>query len=255
MLIAPPDTPWDLRFRFLGFHTTISPWFWLAAVLLSGELLYSDPKLSNILAWVLAMFISILVHELGHAATGRRFGMFRQYIVLYHFGGLAGGDGNLSYRERLQMILAGPGAGFALAFLTYVAAMVYARLLAADVVGHNAMLLTFLSDMLYINIFWSILNLMPVYPLDGGQVSMLMLHRRDPFRGRHRALTISMYTGMVLGVVFLIAFRSMFGAVMFGMLAWGSYQMLQQGGDGWGGGGGRWQNSRDDDDRGGWRRR
>ena len=65
MLFAePPPSQGDLRFRFFGFPARIHPFFWLVTVLLGAR---GDVSAVDLLVWVVVVFVSILVHELGHA--------------------------------------------------------------------------------------------------------------------------------------------------------------------------------------------
>ncbi|HAL71434.1 MAG TPA: hypothetical protein DCP71_06625, partial [Verrucomicrobiales bacterium] len=78
-----------LRFSFLGFPVSIQWMFWLTLALLGGVFRASgDPEaMQRVLAWVVAGFFSILIHELGHALTMRHYGARRVGIVLSRFGG------------------------------------------------------------------------------------------------------------------------------------------------------------------------
>ncbi|MCB0120252.1 MAG: hypothetical protein KDD72_14560, partial [Anaerolineales bacterium] len=78
-----------------------------------------------------------------------------------------------------------------------------------------------------VNIFWGIINLLPVYPLDGGHVSRYILLQRDPWNGLRTSLWVSVITGGVLAVAGLVAFGSLYMAFLFGLLAFQSFQMLQ----------------------------
>src|SRR5512146_1456782 len=80
---SPPPTRYDLRFSLLGFPVRVHPLFWLIAVLLGS----ASADLVQILIWVLVVFVSILIHELGHALAFRRYGLSSQ-IVLHFAGGL-----------------------------------------------------------------------------------------------------------------------------------------------------------------------
>ena len=109
ILNEPPRSQYDLNFSLLGIPVRVHPLFWLVAVLL-GIRGNEDPV--PILIWVGVVFVSILVHELGHALTARWYG-WEPWITLHSFGGLA------SYRptfhdptSRIVITLAGPGAGF-----------------------------------------------------------------------------------------------------------------------------------------------
>ncbi|NOH04134.1 MAG: hypothetical protein HND47_20255 [Chloroflexi bacterium] len=84
--------------------------------------------------------------------------------------------------------------------------------------------------LLWVNIFWGIINLMPVYPLDGGNVARYVLIQRDPRGGLRTSLWVSVITGATVAVVGLLFLQSIYMALLFGFLAFQSYQMLQSAG-------------------------
>ena len=155
-----------IRFKLLGFPVSIEPFFWLVIALLGGALRANSPQaVLLLLVWMLVVLVSILVHELGHALAGRRYGATPE-IRLHGFGGMAvmhGGRFN-----RLQSILvsaAGPAFGFALGvlvLLVYLGAF-QNRELPLEL-GYG------ITMLLYVNFFWTLINLLPILPLDGGQI-------------------------------------------------------------------------------------
>src|SRR5436309_653190 len=149
----PGDTPYDLRWRMLGTDVRVTPWFWLGSVILG----WSAIKLGFIylVLWVACVFVSILVHEFGHVLMGRVFGSWG-YIVLYSFGGLAVGSSNVRrWWQRVLVSLAGPGAGFVLLALVIAIVLVTPATL-------NPTMLVICSDLIAINLFWGLINLLPV---------------------------------------------------------------------------------------------
>lgn len=251
-LQEPNRTPYDLSFSVLGFPVRVHPFFWLMCLLMGGT---RSPK--EAVVDILVFFVSILVHELGHALMIRRFG--RQcHIVLYGMGGLAiEGSGNpyaSSYHprgerrtpwEQIYISLAGPMAGFLLAGM----ALVFAKGIGGLVVpmwfynvvpGYLVLpvpggpispeLADVLNSLLYINIWWGVINLLPVFPLDGGQVSMQLLTMQDPHGGIVRCLQLSI--GVAIGVaIFAIAVMGKSGwytALLFGSLAVQNYITFMQ---------------------------
>ena len=118
----PPVTRYDINFILGGIPVRIHPLFWLMALLFGA----STRDLVNLLIWITTVFISILVHELGHAFVMRIFGQ-ESYIVLHLAGGLTvpesvkWGNGmayvSLSRKQEILISLAGPFAGFLLAAL------------------------------------------------------------------------------------------------------------------------------------------
>jgi Zn-dependent protease len=78
-----------------------------------------------------------------------------------------------------------------------------------------------------INIFWGLINLLPVYPLDGGNVTRYALLQADPWNGIRTSLWISVIAGSLVAFAGLFFLRSLFLAFLFGFLAYQSYQSLQ----------------------------
>src|SRR5690349_4147218 len=111
----PPASQADLHFRIFGFPVRVHPYFWVVTLLLSLGGGAADPL--NTLSWVAVAFVSILLHELGHASLQRFYGG-HPWITLYGLGGLAScNDGPRTPWRRIAILLAGPGAGFLLAAL------------------------------------------------------------------------------------------------------------------------------------------
>lgn len=110
---------------------------------------------------VAIIFVSILVHELGHALVLRAYGG-QPSIELHFFGGLTHlGDVELPRLRHALMSLAGPFAGFALGALVFVVARQAKLPPAQAAVAAYAW---------KVNLFWGVINLLPVLPFDGGQV-------------------------------------------------------------------------------------
>jgi Zn-dependent protease len=205
----------------------------------------------EVLIWITAVFLAILIHELGHAAVMRAFG-FLPSITLYGFGGLASYNAGGIYGHRgpgpwgeVLISAAGPGAGFMLAAI--IAGSVWLGghpilvgwfgflpvVFVADV-GSWA-ITELLNSMLYICIFWGYINLLPVYPLDGGKIAREILVEINTHQGIGRSLMLSAVTAAVVAVVGLVQFREPLIAFFFGYMAYTSYATLQAYG-----GRGRW---------------
>jgi len=80
---------------------------------------------------------------------------------------------------------------------------------------------------LSVNIFWGLINLVPVFPLDGGNVARYALLQFDPRDGVRKSLWISVVAGGLVAVLGLVYFRSIYMAFLFGFLAFQSYQSLR----------------------------
>jgi Zn-dependent protease len=230
----PPRTAYDLHFSLLGIPVRVHPLFWLVAVLLGVS---GDPDPQQILIWVGVVFVSIVVHEMGHALAARACG-WEPWITLHGFGGLA--SYRPTYRSPLNQVLitfAGPGAGFALAALivAFIAASGHGvRVGWPDTIlpvvfepyeRFNLNLL--LYDLLYVNIFWGLFNLLPIYPLDGGQISQEVLRVLNPRDGLRQSLWLSIVVAAVCGVLAWTRLHDTFLAFFCGYLAYNSYLTMQ----------------------------
>jgi len=238
ILLEPELTPYDLRWRMFGIDVRVHPMFWLFTAVL-GWSWFRVGGLPYVLLWVGCVFVSILVHELGHVLVGRFFGS-RGSIVLFSFGGLAIGSSNLPYRwQRVLVYLAGPGAQFLILGLLYLLWWPILR----GVVGTNfAEMIQITLFMLWnINLFWPLLNLMPIWPLDGGQVTRELCEGASPTNGRRNSLLISMIAAILVLAQILMASNGRtlvpglewigggtITAIFFGLFAFQSYQLLQE---------------------------
>jgi membrane-associated protease RseP (regulator of RpoE activity) len=240
----PPQTRYDIVFHLGQIPVQVHPLFWIMALLLG---LYSGGFL-NLVVWVVVVFIAILVHELGHALV---LGMYGQpaYIVLYHFGGLTipmpsrwGGRSDaisLSSNQEMIVSLAGPFAGFTLATIISVIVTVVGGVVSINwlfgfipiplvfLPGGHWLVRSFVSTFLWVSIFWGMINLLPVYPLDGGNVARHLFLKVDPWEGVRKSLWLSVISGALVALVGLILLKSFYMALLFGILAAQSYQAIQ----------------------------
>jgi hypothetical protein len=94
-----------------------------------------------------------------------------------------------------------------------------------------------IEGLLYVNIFWGLVNLLPVYPLDGGQICQQLLLVNGS-RDAMLPLKISMITAGGVAIYALTKLDSGYIALFFGYLAYSSYATMQayQGRGGFGGG-------------------
>src|SRR5690606_23512067 len=111
MFGEPPRSRFDLEFRVGSIPVRIHPLFWLAGILLG---LSSRGTGQEVVLWIAAMFVSILVHELGHALVARAYG-WPPHIVMHGLGCLAIYTPTHQNRvPRALIAFSGPGAGFVL---------------------------------------------------------------------------------------------------------------------------------------------
>ena len=235
-LVEPEPTPADVNFRLFGIPIRIHPFFWVMSLLL-GQTFTLIPAL----IWIVAALISILVHELGHALV---MVFYRQQpaIVLYAFGGmaiprLAGRGSRWPTMRDLAITLAGPGTQLLLG----VATVALMFLLLGDVGGEGwfwflpdvrglpaQRVMEFLFQLAVISIFWPILNLLPVYPLDGGQAVRTVLMKLNPYGGMRQSLILSVLVAVLLTVFAVVRMQSYFLAFLFGFLGVQNMLALQE---------------------------
>ncbi len=84
-----------------------------------------------------------------------------------------------------------------------------------------------IQNMVTISIFWGLLNLLPVYPLDGGHITRDVLVRINPRDGIRQSLLLSLLVAAAMAVVGMSVWQSLFATILFGLLAFQSYQALQ----------------------------
>jgi Zn-dependent protease len=266
LLAEPPRTQFDLNFSVLGFPVRVHPFFWLVGAILGFSGGGADGLW--IITCLLATFVSILIHELGHALMIRRFGR-EAYIVLYGMGGLAiegrpksndpfgnpwsldsytsgHSSGPRSPNEQILISAAGPGIQLVLAGALI--GLVYGLGGWIDIdqrgflpipnphlggsLANNANLHALFYVMLQINIFWALMNLLPVLPLDGGQIALQVLTQQDPWGGTVRALWLSVITGAIAAAAGGLLMQNMLMLLLFGSLAVSSFLTIQQMGGG-----------------------
>lgn len=236
-LAEPQNTPYDLRWRMFGIPVRVQPFFWIIAALLTWS-----PLIGYGLPWVLlgigCVFLSILLHEMGHVLMGRLFGSWG-YIVLYGMGGLAVGSNDLQKRwQRILVSFAGPLAQLLL--FAGLMGMLFLRPINLPPTerGFPHPLETVIEILLYINLIWPLLNLLPIWPLDGGQICRELCEGLMRQRGLVVSLQISLgvsvllllqsiaaYAGRGLPIPFMTG-QSMFRIIFFGIFAVQSYQYL-----------------------------
>jgi Zn-dependent protease len=255
LLGEPAPTQGDIHFRLFGIPVRVHPLFWLVAVILgAGGVSRGEVDPANALVWVVVMFVSILVHEFGHATMQRSYGG-HPWITLYGLGGLAScNDCDRSPRRQIIISLAGPIAGFLLASIIILVMRftdhaigfslsretidleslglarvlhgrfgplsVYFQPLQSDLLNEVVW------DSLQVNILWGLVNLLPIYPLDGGRVSRELFTLRHPRAGIIQSLQLSVGVAALVAVYGILQ-QSMFVCLMFGYLAYSSFQTLQ----------------------------
>lgn len=261
MLIQEPgQSPYDLRFELLGFPVRVAWSFWATALLFGyGLVQYLDDMLGVLspgvlplwLLWTVCLFVSILIHELGHALAFRQNGI-RASIVLYYLGGLAiptssfsssRGSGGLNPKQDIWVSFAGPLAqllsaavlggvvvsmGYRLTVLEWMPgpfASIPGTLEGKELALDSPGLFALVTFYMFPSVLWALLNLIPVWPLDGGHImrSIILLGGGNIVQ----ALWVSV---IVAGFMAFYGFTNgqQFLCIMFLVLGVSSYQAVEQ---------------------------
>jgi Zn-dependent protease len=206
-----------LSFRLFGFPVRVQWIFWVLCLILGMNYLQSGGPDGVIKALIVAaiVFGSSLWHELGHAWARKKSGAPYSEIMLHGFGGVCSGPGSFTRGQSIFIAAAGPASSLALGFITFLAVIA-----AGDA---DPWVQFFAGWMLWVNIGWAILNLLPIFPLDGGQILAGIAGPRN--------LKLVLWVGLILSatlaVAGLLVTKQFFMAILFGMLAFGNWQRLQ----------------------------
>lgn len=180
-----------------GIPLRIQPLFFLLAGFI-GWANTQGQDLMSIFVWMFVIFISILWHELGHAITAIAFGQ-NVAIELTAFGGVTYRQGKkLRGWQDFIITLNGPLSGFLLASVSY---NLYFMVNDWEL---NPYILLALTVATSINIVWSALNLLPILPLDGGQLMSIILEGIFGVRGMKCAYILSILLGLSLAIYGLV---------------------------------------------------
>ena len=195
----------------------ISPFFWLTAGLIGW---INSRSLLLVLIWIFVIFVSILVHEFGHALTLRFFKRSPR-IELVAFGGVTYQEGARlrGWREFL-VVLNGPLAGFLLFFASLL-------LLKQGLFSGQFMRMT-LSIFIFVNLFWSLLNLLPIMPLDGGQLLRVICESISKTKGLRIALFLSTLFSALIACYFLLFLKNFLPGIIFFLFTFQNFVSWRQ---------------------------
>jgi stage IV sporulation protein FB len=199
----------------------VAPWYFLAL----AYMVYVAQDVAHGLLWAACVTVSILVHEFGHGLMALWFKL-EPSILLHGWGGLTAHTSARRDRDDALIILAGPAAGLLLGAVVFAAAWAAERAF-PGVISTNLILERSVHNLLYLNLFWSLVNLVPMFPLDGGLLFRLGVYKRL------RPLTAERVvhgTGLVLAVAWAVVgslvWNSAFMVIMGLMFAYQNYGVL-----------------------------
>lgn len=182
-----------VRFNLFGAQVSIHPSIWAVLALMGYMLTGGEFGWLGVALFVVAGFLSLLAHEMGHAVVGRMLGGGVPAVHLAWLGGTCvNEDARLKRFPRLLMTAAGPLCSVLLAlpvFLLLVHAsgsteggvemlqkLLFGKIPAELVEQYPPMLVRFCAYVLQVCVWWSVLSLLPIYPLDGGLIMTCLMH-------------------------------------------------------------------------------
>lgn len=195
---------------------TIQPLFWILIFFLGW--LNSGTVIGTVI-WAAVIFFSVLIHEYGHALTALVFGQ-EAAIYLLGFGGLTERQGkSLSAWKEFIIVLNGPLAGFLLYFIFLA--------LRYSVSNQTSPIALYTIEVgIFINLLWTILNLLPILPLDGGKITIIIFEAFFGHKGFRFACFLSLVLSAALGIL-LVLLGNMLGAAIFFIFTFESYKNWQ----------------------------
>src|ERR1700740_1082210 len=178
-------------FRFSGIDVFLHwSWFVVAIYEIQTRAGSYSSVTWNVLEY-LALFLIVMLHEFGHALACRQVGGRANLIVLWPLGGVAYVDPPQRPGATLWSIAAGPLVNVALAPILYIP-LTMGRSLGWATTMPDALKLV--SSALYIDLGLLIFNILPIYPLDGGQILRSLLWF---VMGRARSLFAAAIIGLI----------------------------------------------------------
>ncbi len=198
---------WEIQFKIFNIPVRIHLYFLIIVVFLSTTRI-TQPAL--LVSWVAVVMISVILHELGHALAARAFGR-EPKIELKGIGGVTyTPKAGSTLAESLITSLAGPLVGIIIGL--------FFLWLGNSLASLPPVAAVIIADIVWVNLYWSLANLLPVLPLDGGSIALALLSRLFKKRGPLIAASLSFGVAAAL-TVYAVWNRYWFVALLLGFFA------------------------------------
>ncbi|HEY2374532.1 MAG TPA: site-2 protease family protein [Gemmatimonadaceae bacterium] len=174
--------------------------------------------------YIIALFAIVVLHELGHALTARRYGIRTRDITLLPIGGVARLERMpRDPRQELLVALAGPAVNVVLAIVLYGIVRLggqppVGELYDIDIVTSAR---AFLYQLAFVNVVLAAFNLLPAFPMDGGRVlrAILAMRLSSYTRATEIAARVGRVFALLLGIAGLYRFTNPFW-VLIALFVW-----------------------------------
>lgn len=196
-----------VQFSIFGIPVRVEPMFWLTIAFIGsiGSSLSDPGAFLKIALFVMAAFLSVLIHELGHALMIKKYG-YPTNVVLTTMGGYATlPSGRLSRKQSFFVTAAGPAVQLVAGLLALYGASFLSKT--------PGMIGVFIGDFILVSIVWALFNCLPIFPMDGGQMLAAVMGPKR-VKGMHM---VGMVTAGIVGLlalagsqIFIIAFMGLF---------------------------------------------
>ncbi len=194
----------------------IHPFFWVFAAFIGW---LNSGTMMGTLIWVGIILVSVVIHEFGHALTAVLFKQ-KARIQLIALGGVTTFDGpKLKFWQQFLITLNGPIFGFLL--------FVIATFLLKWNVASSPLWIGILRTTQLANLFWTVVNLLPVVPLDGGQLLRILLEASFGVKGFKASLIIGAAISVLLALYFFMIQALLVGAFFF-LFAFQNYDLWRK---------------------------
>lgn len=205
-----------IRFTLFGVQVSIHPTLWLTLAILGRAYMVSNMvELMSALLFIIAAFVVLLAHEMGHALVGRHLGGGQPVVYLAWLGGdCTNESARLTRLQGVAMTAAGPLASLAVGLVAYLGLCLYVGdfalgsalsvgfafgVMPAEVLmSYPPLAMFFFFYLVEVSCWWTLLNLLPIFPLDGGQIMQGLM------KSRAQMHAISLAVAVVLAVTFAV---------------------------------------------------
>jgi len=216
-----------INFKLFGMPITVQPFFFLILAMFGGafDLLngFTTAKFLLVIVFIIAGFISILIHELGHALMMKKYGRHPE-IILHGFGGVAISSGiPFTKKQSILVTAMGPLAQLILSGLAFGILKLMEGKFPTDQSFY------FVHSLWFVSWYWALLNLIPIFPLDGGQLLSAFM---GPRRQKDVHLTGIVLAGLIIaGLIYLLittGHLQIFALVILAMLIMDNIKALER---------------------------